>query len=389
MSTQKESPNTAGEGLPQAHAPLDELCAVSTLSPEINNSIEMVTPQIQSLSTTSDETSSLPLTNFERFPDLPAEIRLMIWKLLLPGKRVVEVLERRRFGGKKADLIYDSSLVNFTWTSRAPVLFHINQESRAEAEKIYELIPLYKLVGWQYESSSTNGRGIYFNYELDTLYFSAANLGSIPKFGRKNHEEYTNARVKHLAVDSFIVNPDSLSIKPYYQLLQLYPALETLTLVRDWTTWNHFRWKDWWPGKREHAHQLHESDLHEQVKAHHAQGLGPFYYRPIHGLSMNQRCLHEGFAMLCFQNAIRDGGRALHFPVTHHPKHLLKAYFGKGTFVEPYAARCLDEDEYGPREEAVLKGPEAEVLSDQTKKDLEELRLEEKGYADYFQYLNL
>ncbi|KAI1388953.1 uncharacterized protein F4822DRAFT_263329 [Hypoxylon trugodes] len=81
------------------------------------------------------------------FNDLPLELRSLIWEYSLPGPRNVSVDIQRH--------------------TRAPVIFHICQESRAEAQRIghYELafpVPTTDL-------KVNKGRVIWFNFSHDRL----------------------------------------------------------------------------------------------------------------------------------------------------------------------------------------------------------------------------
>ncbi|RYP16293.1 hypothetical protein DL765_005199 [Monosporascus sp. GIB2] len=91
---------------------------------------------------------------FEFFPQLPAELRLEIWRLSC-SERVVEV-------------VYDSDEDRCLTTSEPPAILHTCHESRNEGLRIFR-----KSFG-----TRSHGPRIYFCPELDTLYLPRpAHLG--------------------------------------------------------------------------------------------------------------------------------------------------------------------------------------------------------------------
>jgi hypothetical protein len=95
----------------------------------------------------------VPFTKFEFFADLPAEIRLKIWKLAQPGPR-------------RVDVIFSMNYFNYQHRFRVdiPILLHVCQESRFESLKKYKL-SFHHPLGWN---------PCYFDFECDMLF--------LPKF---------------------------------------------------------------------------------------------------------------------------------------------------------------------------------------------------------------
>jgi 2EXR family len=105
------------------------------------------------LSTTSRSNIEPQTSAFPLFPILPTEIRLKIWQLALPGPRVVRVHA------------YDEAnyLSLFRSPTPPPQILFVCRESREQALLLYELC-----FGLEHINAPST---IYFNHELDTLYF--------------------------------------------------------------------------------------------------------------------------------------------------------------------------------------------------------------------------
>lgn len=101
--------------------------------------------------------SSPKLKEFTLFAELPLELRLKIWQHTFPGPRVVKV---NSYGIVKQD---GYNFHAFYSTSPIPMAMSICSESRIEALRHY-----HASFGMRYPSIPSI---IYFNYEIDTLYF--------------------------------------------------------------------------------------------------------------------------------------------------------------------------------------------------------------------------
>jgi hypothetical protein len=93
------------------------------------------------------------LTTFHLFGDLPAELRIKIWKAALTP-RVVTILTQ-------TTNVNTTNNIAFYTTSPPPTLLSVSHESRSEALSSYRLS----------FSTSQNLPTTYFNPHLDTLYF--------------------------------------------------------------------------------------------------------------------------------------------------------------------------------------------------------------------------
>ena len=71
-------------------------------------------------------------SSFPRFPELPTEIRLQVWREVFPGD--VDPTKHRRILFR----FYGDTLV--TRATTIPIVFYINQESRSEALRHYQLL---------------------------------------------------------------------------------------------------------------------------------------------------------------------------------------------------------------------------------------------------------
>jgi hypothetical protein len=91
-----------------------------------DTSTTMATPSPSPLSADGEKNVAVPAETFTLFPKLATELRLKVWKMVLPGPRVV-VVEY----SKKTKLPFSPA--------RIPVILQVNRESRDEALKSYTL----------------------------------------------------------------------------------------------------------------------------------------------------------------------------------------------------------------------------------------------------------
>ena len=103
------------------------------------------------------ESPSPSVKKFTLFTALPLELRLNIWKHTFPGPRVVKI---NSYGIAKQD---GYNFHAFYSTSPIPMALSICSESRAEALRHY-----HASFGMRHPFIPSI---IYFNYEIDTLYF--------------------------------------------------------------------------------------------------------------------------------------------------------------------------------------------------------------------------
>lgn len=119
------------------------------------------------------------LTAFTVFMSLPVELRLKIWKYLLPDPRILPIHYNRRS-------------FQYTSDSAPPVLLHICPESRDFFLETYSLLTL----------SPRHPSTIYVDFLRDTLFFH--NLDCSPN-GDLSHDLATSPdsdKILHVAVDS-------------------------------------------------------------------------------------------------------------------------------------------------------------------------------------------
>jgi hypothetical protein len=103
------------------------------------------------LEDTEQATDAVQITEFPEFADLPSEIRIVIWKEACPKGRTVQIELK---GG----------YVKYSRTP-APVILHVNQESRYEALKVYHALKPDPCRCGNIPSP------IYFHSETDAIYF--------------------------------------------------------------------------------------------------------------------------------------------------------------------------------------------------------------------------
>ena len=99
---------------------------------------------------------------FSLFPDLPLELRQIIWHLALPGPRAVNIASVGDQEGTQRDGRTTRKWMYGVSTSYAiPSLLQCNQESREIAKKVYAEAFTEQV-----------GHPVYFNFEQDLLFFN-------------------------------------------------------------------------------------------------------------------------------------------------------------------------------------------------------------------------
>jgi hypothetical protein len=202
----------------------------------------------------SDPPSLANDAEFPYFSRLPVEIRCQIWELALPGPRIVKVrsyakavwrgppyfnVEQNRNGKNVGKCIYSL----FRSPSKPPTILFVNQESRAEARKHYQLT-----FGFNHPLLPST---IWFNFEQDTLYFEftrwRCNYYELSLFSPLQHRvRYMRKGIK--SVERVAISHRSL---PFYRdaksfmrgcakSLEEFDAIQEvfIALERDWNRYN-------------------------------------------------------------------------------------------------------------------------------------------------------
>lgn len=183
------------------------------------------------------------LRNFTCFPDLPGEIRTVIWTLCFPPPREIDLapgkLCRKKHGKKNKETKPHYHPLEDTWRTRLPTL-RINKESRTETLLHYR--PIYRSSEYDYSTSQAvtmNLPVLFFrpNYDILTLaqdefhgyaYWWAHNLA---KLNPGCFEGVKSLQVREVMATSFeyeIPPPSDGTAR----LLALFPDLEELQVVR-------------------------------------------------------------------------------------------------------------------------------------------------------------
>ncbi|KAE9370355.1 hypothetical protein N431DRAFT_342646, partial [Stipitochalara longipes BDJ] len=153
---------------------------------------------------------------FKLFPKLPFELRRIIWRLSLPGQRVVE-------------LLYDDTTGQCKSPCPVPTALHINSESRGVALESYELA----------FGTAKAVAVVYFDFGVDALYVGLGNFSPsqtdpsrrlFRDLQRKDLE-----RLEHLITDddmSHFYESESVSTKsPTGLKNHTMTSLKSLTLI--------------------------------------------------------------------------------------------------------------------------------------------------------------
>ncbi|KAI0875072.1 hypothetical protein GGS24DRAFT_309246 [Hypoxylon argillaceum] len=155
--------------------------------------------------------------DFHVFPQLPAELRLMIWSLSLPGPRIVSI----RCGPRPAAHGATPSIQCRSPTP-VPAALHACRESRAEAQRRYKLL---------FGMGGPDPATIYFDPLRDALYFgardgfagSAANLDTFMALASPADK----AAVRHVALSEVLLL--SSSGRRHHRLNRESPPTATAT----------------------------------------------------------------------------------------------------------------------------------------------------------------
>ncbi|KFY72312.1 hypothetical protein V499_07537 [Pseudogymnoascus sp. VKM F-103] len=163
------------------------------------------------------------LRRFKLFPKLPTEIRLMIWTLLLPPPRVVDIRMRRKSIPTSAGEILDVG--RFISSVDHPIILHVCSESRRVARQHYKL-SFPKKTNTEWSPAQT-----YIDFDNDTVWFD--NLRYFPTTPSANSPKILPmaefAKIKKLAmrheIDRVLLDSTKL-FNPKH-----FPALEDIYVV--------------------------------------------------------------------------------------------------------------------------------------------------------------
>ncbi|KUJ12827.1 uncharacterized protein LY89DRAFT_672948 [Mollisia scopiformis] len=112
--------------------------------------------------------SQEPLTEFQKFPDLPIELRLRIWDYASEQPRIIELQSGTRTLNHADEInrLPPQSWVKVSVHGRqTPAILHVSREAREEGLKHYTLTNL------ESRDYPAVERPCYYNSRLDTIYF--------------------------------------------------------------------------------------------------------------------------------------------------------------------------------------------------------------------------
>ena len=109
-------------------------------------------------------------TTFPKFPELPAELQLIIWEFAIPDPRVITYTSRDWSSYYKWKYRHNSI---YSLTQTLPGIFHACYNSRVEALKRYKLSFAVELC-----------KPIYFDFARDTLEFG--DFGALEAFSKRS-----------------------------------------------------------------------------------------------------------------------------------------------------------------------------------------------------------
>ena len=162
------------------------------------------------------------LEHFHVFPKLPPELRLKIWKLALPGPRVIKLWKQRLTGssiGQSEEFVKAAYII--------PRLLHASHEARSVGLLAYNLI---------YEKRQEL-KPFYFDVKHDTLF--AVNVDTLelimrgPALQVDGSSRHTQDLVQHLMIGGELGNLKGAAM----QLLSQYKTLKSLRLQTQRAFW--------------------------------------------------------------------------------------------------------------------------------------------------------
>ncbi|KAF8854119.1 hypothetical protein BDZ45DRAFT_677200 [Acephala macrosclerotiorum] len=107
----------------------------------------------------------MALESFTLFPELPTELRLKIWKLAIPGPRILSVGHRMQYGEGYGRII--PTAMEWRTSDPVPTLLHVCHDSRTEALKVYQ--PSFAA----FRTPRQEGKN-YIDFSRDILYFGGS-----------------------------------------------------------------------------------------------------------------------------------------------------------------------------------------------------------------------
>ncbi|KAL3422638.1 hypothetical protein PVAG01_06794 [Phlyctema vagabunda] len=135
-----------------------------------------------------------PNNTFHYFAHLPSELRIKIWKSLLPEKRIVPV----RFDPETQRYVSDTTTTTSTSTTNRGhphSLLHTNRESRGIFLARYSGLRL---------SARYPSAPIYVDHETDTLFFHDIECSPDGDLGWDLARAPDRQRIRHVAIDSCV-----------------------------------------------------------------------------------------------------------------------------------------------------------------------------------------
>ncbi|KAM5355611.1 hypothetical protein ACJ41O_002257 [Fusarium nematophilum] len=188
------------------------------------------------LSSAGKEASSpAPFTAFPQFAQLPPELRLRIWSYLIQPRIVVVCCLQRdeRLAERRQEL--DSR----SHGRAAPVLLHINRESRYLALQHYEVSFAWRISKLLSDTPVSAPARVWFNFALDAVYL-AGELEAYDSYGFNSPMVYflrreDTRRVRHVAcVLGELGYPRQESDQVFgclWHIVDGFPAVERLLLT--------------------------------------------------------------------------------------------------------------------------------------------------------------
>ena len=171
------------------------------------------------------------IPSFPRFQELPTEIRLQVWQSAFP--RGTGPTEHRRI---TFDCYYGLTIT----TASTLVVFHVNQESRCEALRNYQLL-FDKMEGVT---------PMYYNPKLDIVYLEVHGLQCNPRYLRRLQGNFPSQLYAIQTLEIYDQNNSSpIDARHHWStltgsVLQFFPRLMFLNIIHACSSRASIEWRD-------------------------------------------------------------------------------------------------------------------------------------------------
>jgi hypothetical protein len=170
---------------------------------------------------TVDSSSNFEYNTFTLFPELPLELRRMIWRQALPGPRYVELRTAAKFVDSSGRHVYenDPQYLIFTAVEKAPVLFSTCHEARTEVVKVYR----------PFKGIKKNSGSVWLDPRTDVLCFRYDYFMAEVHDALLLMDSALRESLESITVDAYVIQDDWYEI--HDDLVSLLPSLKEIHIT--------------------------------------------------------------------------------------------------------------------------------------------------------------